>query len=113
MTYLRDEQAFVNAIIERVREKIEVLDSFQNVEVLIKPSKPLRNTNPSVWIVFESPILTAEIGFWSGKTGELNAYDPAKSQMLLGEGFYFDSVEDIDPYLQKILDLYLKSNTSG
>jgi len=107
MTYNKGKNDFINEIIDRIRQKIEVLEAREDVEVEIRLGKPLRNSNPAVKVVFTSSQLLAEAGFWSGKTFEILAYDNTANEVILGEEGYFISLEDVDRCIDKLLALYL------
>ena len=110
MTYNKTDQDFVNAFIERVREKIEVFEYNREVEVRIHLSYPLRNDNPSVRIEFISKKLLAELVFWSGKTYQVGVYDEERGEIILGHAGYFEEVAEVETYLDQIIQLYLAPN---
>ena len=106
MTYNKEKNDFIYEITDRIRQKIEVLDQREDIEVEIHPCKQLRNSNPAVRVVFTSPQILAEAGFWSGKTFEIGVYDNTANEVLLGDTGYFTSLDDVDGYIDKIIAYY-------
>lgn len=112
MTYNKEKQDFLNEIIDHIRQKVEVLDSRTEIDVEIRVNKPLRNYNPAVRVYFTGPQLLAEAAFWSGKTFEVGVYDQIANDVLLGEAGYFNSLDDVDSYLDKIVAYYHPENST-
>ncbi len=107
MTYIKEKHDFINEIINHIRQKIEVLENVKEVEVKILLSYPLRNDNPSVRVMFTSPNILAEAGFWSGKTFDTLAYQIDENEVLFGEAGYFSSLDEVDSHIEKLVSLFI------
>ncbi|MBI1260011.1 MAG: hypothetical protein GC204_21290 [Chloroflexi bacterium] len=109
MTYLKEKNDFINEIIDHIRQKIEVLDSDTSVEVKILLSKPLRNDNPSVRVMFTNPQIMAEAAFWSEKTYEKGEYRVTENEVILGDGGYFETLDDVDRMIEQLVTLFISN----
>lgn len=106
LTYIKEKIDFINEIIDLIRQKIEVLEKHNDVEVEFHLSKPLRNDNPSVEVRFINSQLVAEAQFWSGKTFDFAVYDNTANEIVESGAGYFESLMDVDMYIDKIVSLY-------
>ena len=106
---LTQEYALLGKVLQRGYEKVRVLEHLKSVEVSVRSGKLTRNSNPSLNFEFESPCFVAHINFWSqSKTGEAAIYDLQHSEVLDGFGFEISELDDLDPYFDKLINVYLE-----
>ncbi|MBA3873443.1 MAG: hypothetical protein H0X30_30290 [Anaerolineae bacterium] len=107
--YDKNKQAVVNRFVERLREKLDQLEPFENTNVKIFLSAPLRNDNPSVRIIFENPIIYVEFIFWSNLTIFVTAVDVDQNEILSCDNLPIENEDEANIYIDKVLRLLMTS----
>jgi|SRR5687768_15653410 hypothetical protein len=102
----------LDQVVKLIEEYTLPLRETEDVEVTIQYPSLAENRQPnrSVIVYLERPGLDAELGVWSGGTGDVSAFDFSKKEHLFYYHYEIESAEDVVPHLNKIISLFRPEN---